>query len=223
MNRTTHKMQRALLSAALATSILATLSGGAPLTAQSAEPTSAVGKGAAVYGSMCGRCHNPRSPLERSDRDWVTIVNHMRIRGNLTGGQVRSVLAFLQATNSDPSRPSPIVSTPAATARHLEPTEDPISTDPALISLGEVLLTQRACIGCHLIGGAGGNVGPSLDGVTSRRDVRFLRQKLIDPTVGNATSMMPNLGLTGDEIEAILAFLASLGEDDETAGSPDSQ
>jgi mono/diheme cytochrome c family protein len=61
-----------------------------------------VAEGAAVYGSMCGRCHNVRSPLERTDREWVVIIAHMRVRANLTGGQVRDVLAFLQATNGQP-------------------------------------------------------------------------------------------------------------------------
>lgn len=222
MNRAIHRIRRALLGAALVTLVQSALTGAGTLVAQGAEQ-SQIAKGAAVYGNMCGRCHNPRSPLERDDRDWITIINHMRIRGNLTGGQVRSVLAFLQATNGDPSRPSPIVSTPEATARHVEPTGDAISTDPALVSQGEVLLTQKACLGCHVVGTAGGNLGPSLNGVTDRRDARFVRQKLIDPTVGNATSMMPNLGLTAEEIEAILAFLATLGEDDRTAGSPDNR
>ena len=54
-----------------------------------AQEASAVSEGARVYGEMCGSCHNARSPLERNDRDWVTIINHMRVRGNLTGREVR--------------------------------------------------------------------------------------------------------------------------------------
>lgn len=182
------------------------------LTAQSEPASSQVAKGAAVYGSTCGRCHNPRSPLERDDRDWVTIINHMRVRGNLTGGQVRSVLAFLQATNSDPSQPSPLGGAGEATARHLtlEATDTPISTDPQLIVTGQMLIAEKACLGCHVVGSGGGNVGPSMNGVTNRREPHFLRQKLADPTFDNATSMMPNFGLTAEEIEAMLAYLATL-------------
>jgi len=220
MKRSIDKLRGLLLGASVAALALSAVPGAGTLVAQETDETAQIAKGAAVYGNMCGRCHNPRSPLERDDRDWVTIITHMRVRGNLTGGQVRSVLAFLQATNSDPSRSSPIVSRPEGTARHLEATDDPISTDLTLISEGEVLLTQRACVGCHLVGGGGGNIGPSLNGITGRRDVRFLRQKLIDPTIDNTSSMMPNLGLTADEIEAILAFLATLGEEAEATGSP---
>ena len=58
-----------------------------------------VSEGARVYGTTCGSCHNARSPLERTDRQWTVIVNHMRARANLTGSETRAVLAFLQATN----------------------------------------------------------------------------------------------------------------------------
>ncbi len=219
MNKAIDRTPGANLIRGLAACTITALIIASPLRAQTTEETSAMARGAAVYGNMCGRCHNPRSPLERDDRDWVTIIQHMRIRGNLTGGQVENVLAFLQATNNDPSRAVRVVSTTEATARHIEASNEPISSDPALASLGEALMTQRACIGCHIVGGGGGNVGPSLNGVTGRRDVQYLRQKLIDPTVDNATSMMPNLSLTADEIEAILTFLATLGDENESATS----
>lgn len=170
-----------------------------------------VSEGARVYGNMCGRCHNPRSPLERTDREWVTIANHMRVRANLTGGEVRSVLAFLQATNTDPRERRPLLELPPVPgARAPAPAEGPVSTDPAVVARGETLAEQRACLGCHVIGARGGQVGPSLNGVVERRGPEFVRHKLADPTFNNATSMMPNFGLADEEIEAIVAYLASL-------------
>ncbi len=71
-------------------------------TAQAVDPM-LVAEGAAMYGATCARCHYARSPLERSDRQWVVIMNHMRVRANLTGQQTRKVLAFLMATNGQPS------------------------------------------------------------------------------------------------------------------------
>jgi mono/diheme cytochrome c family protein len=71
-------------------------------TAQEVDPM-LVAEGAAMYGATCARCHYARSPLERSDRQWVVIMTHMRVRANLTGGQARKVLAFLMATNGQPS------------------------------------------------------------------------------------------------------------------------
>ena len=195
----------AVAGLAAVTSILASPGG---LVAQEATGRQ-VAAGAAVYGDMCGRCHNPRSPLERSDRDWVTIINHMRVRANLTGRQVKDVLAFLQATNTSPAERVPLPA--AAPTREETPVAvGDVSTDPAVIARGTALVEQKACVGCHVIGTAGGQVGPSLNGVVKRRGPDFVRKKLADPTFNNATSMMPNFGLTMDEIESIVAYLNTL-------------
>lgn len=187
--------------AGVTTVAVSALLGASELPGQQMSP---VASGAAVYGNMCGRCHNPRSPLERSDRDWVTVINHMRIRANLTGGQVRHVLAFLQATNGDPGRviPGDLARPPA------EYTEAPIR--PELADAGRSIVEGKGCVGCHMIEGKGANVGPTLDGATGRRSADFLRRKLANPTFDRATSMMPNFGLTPEEIEAVLAYLATL-------------
>jgi mono/diheme cytochrome c family protein len=179
------------------------------LATEATAQQSAVAGGARVYGDVCGRCHNPRSPLERDDRDWVTIANHMRVRGNLTGQQVRSVLAFLLATNSDPGQQVPLAQAAAPAAPPVV-REGEISTDLATIAEGKNLVEQRACLGCHVIENAGGNVGPTMNGIVGRRGAQYLRQKLADPTFDKATSMMPNFGLTVEEIEAILAYLNTL-------------
>lgn len=184
-----------------------------PVTVSAQQPAqSEINEGARVYGATCGRCHNPRSPLERDDRDWITIANHMRVRANLTGKEVRTVVAFLQATNTDPRERMPLGGAqrgPAA-AGVPEVSTGPASEDPELIRQGEALTSQRACLGCHVIGSAGGAVGPSLNGVVARRGAGFVRQKLIDPTFDNASSMMPNFGLSAEEVEAIVAYLNTL-------------
>lgn len=186
------------------------------LLVAAAQPSNAqegrqVAEGARVYGSTCGRCHNARSPLEREDRAWVTIMNHMRVRANLTGDELRDVLAFLQATNTDPREVAPLP--PEAAAAQIQELAGPAiepSTDPAVIAEGEALIQQRACLGCHVVGKAGGQVGPTLNGVVRRRGADFVRRKLANPTIDNSSSMMPNFGLGLEEIEAITAYLATL-------------
>jgi mono/diheme cytochrome c family protein len=169
---------------------------------------SAVAAGAKLYGDMCGRCHRPRSPLERTDRDWVTIVTHMRVRANLTGQQARAVLAFLQATNGSPSE----APAPAMAPAGPQPTtfSNTAATDAASIARGKALVASKACVGCHVIGARGGQVGPSLDGVVERRTAAFVRHKLTNPSFNNATSMMPNFGLAPEKIDAIVAYLNTL-------------
>lgn len=182
----------------------------AMLAADASAQESEVSQGASVYGRVCGRCHNPRSPLERSDNEWVIIANHMRVRGNLTRDQIRSVVAFLQATNQDPRERTTLVTIGQPAAALPQVSAAAPSTDAATIARGKELITQKACIGCHILAGSGGQVGPRLDGVVQRRDPEFVRRKLTNPLFNNATSMMPNFGLSDDEIEAVLAYLASL-------------
>ena len=37
------------------------------------------------------------------------------------------------------------------------------------------------CSRCHALGGEGGNIGPALDGIASRKDRDYLYQSLVDP------------------------------------------
>lgn len=195
--------------------VLAPLVGAAALlwpsdaAAQQASASS-VAEGARVYGNMCGRCHNARSPLERTDREWVTIVNHMRVRANLTGKQVRDVVAFLQATNADPRQEVALPGQPGVPVGARAPGRGPASDNPEVIARGRTLVQQSACLGCHVVGTEGSQVGPSLNGIVLRRGPDFVRQKLAEPTFNNATSMMPNFGLTEEQIEAIVAYLNTL-------------
>lgn len=66
-----------------------------------AQDQTAIANGAGVYGRTCARCHNLRSPTERTDREWAVIVSHMRSRANLIRSDAADVLAFLRATNGD--------------------------------------------------------------------------------------------------------------------------
>ena len=178
-----------------------------------AQQGSAVAEGAKVYGNTCGSCHNARSPLERTDRQWVTIINHMRIRGNLTGGQARAVLAFLQATNTDPRERAPLPGqTGTAAGTNGREISDAVPTDQQTIALGATLVNEKACVGCHVVGNVGGAVGPSLNSSVNERGAKFVRQKLIDPTFNSSSSMMPNFGLTAEQIDALVAYLATLNQ-----------
>jgi cytochrome c2 len=204
MSRLIHRLA---MTAVLSVGLALLVAWGNEAQAQAANG-GAVAEGARVYGNMCGRCHNPRSPLERTDRSWVTIANHMRARGNLTGKEVRQVLAFLQATNTDPRERVPLPG--GAAAERAAIGTGPVSTDPQVVARGKALTEQRACLGCHIIEKSGGQVGPTLNGVVARKGADFARRKMADPTFNDSSSMMPNFGLASDEIEAIVAYLNSL-------------
>lgn len=92
-------------------------------------------------------------------------------------------------------------------------------------------LFQQKCAACHTIG-EGDSVGPDLEGVTERRDEAWLHKWLKDPAgmiaSGDPTAKqlseqypmtMPNLGLSDQQIENLIAHMESGGESGDTGAS----
>ncbi len=55
--------------------------------------------GVQLWSENCNRCHNAPSPTDFSDAKWETIGAHMKIRANLTDGEVDKIVEFLQSAN----------------------------------------------------------------------------------------------------------------------------
>lgn len=98
-----------------------------------------------------------------------------------------------------------------------------VSTPPVTGSLaaqGKEVFSQSACIGCHTITGvAEGVIGPNLNHFASRTTFAGsmfesnsgnLGKWLADPPARKPGSLMPNLGLTPEQITALIAYLQSL-------------
>jgi nitric oxide reductase subunit C len=73
-------------------------------------------------------------------------------------------------------------------------------------------LFNQTCVACHSLGGSGGNIGPALDGVGSRRDREYIATWLKDPVAVKSDSKMPNLQLAQADIEALADFLSQQKE-----------
>lgn len=71
---------------------------------------------------------------------------------------------------------------------------------------------NQMCVACHALKGQGGQVGPALDGVGSRRDRTYLETWLKDPMSIKADSKMPKLPLSEAEINELAAFLSNQTE-----------
>lgn len=65
----------------------------------SGQASKVVARGARLWTATCNRCHNRRSPVERTDDQWDIIVSHMRTRANLTESEARAIAAFLKQVN----------------------------------------------------------------------------------------------------------------------------
>ena len=53
--------------------------------------------GAELWAANCNRCHNAPAPTAFSAAEWDLILQHMRMRANLTGPEARTVADFLKA------------------------------------------------------------------------------------------------------------------------------
>lgn len=73
-----------------------------------------IATGAQVYNANCSRCHNARAPAERTDMQWRIIMQHMRVRANLSRSHTEAVTAYLQTVNApvvvaSEARPAPVI------------------------------------------------------------------------------------------------------------------
>ena len=83
---------------------------------------------------------------------------------------------------------------------------------------GKGLFQSKGCVGCHTIG-KGKLTGPDLKGVTQRRSEEWLKKWIkspdtmvfTDPTAKELLKQyltpMPNLGLTDEEVNALISYL----------------
>jgi len=96
-----------------------------------------------------------------------------------------------------------------------------MKVDTLMAARGKKVWNNKQCYGCHDNGGGGNqSTGPNLIGVTDRRSVDWLRKWLknpVDMAAEDSTaaalkaqynSQMPNMHLTGEEVEALINYLA---------------
>ena len=99
-----------------------------------------------------------------------------------------------------------------------------VSDSPVNVAHGKELLSQRGCVGCHRVTGAGMAEPPKNDPVVRTLglapDLRFARERaeptaiarwLLDPSKVKHDAVMPNLGLVAEDARDLAAFL-SFGE-----------
>lgn len=148
---------------------------------------------------------------------WVRdyLLRPHDLRPNLAPTMPRLALSLEQAVD---------IATYLTRSEPVPPLEAVVSAEPAHIEHGKQLLTERGCVGCHHVSGAGLRSPPKND--VARRelglalDLRFARDRaepaaiarwLLDPAKIKHDAAMPNLGLTADDVRDLTAFL-SFGE-----------
>lgn len=146
-------------------------------------------KGHDIFVNNCAVCHGvdatggegpniQRTPETLGDAAVQTAI----LRG-VPGTEMPSFFMMLNA--SDVSDIISYLRQLASTA-----TAGAVTGDP---TQGEALFKSNGCLGCHMIDGQGGDLGPDLSRVGSMRGPTYLHNKLLDPGAD-----LPTTGAEGD-------------------------
>lgn len=84
------------------------------------------------------------------------------------------------------------------------------SGNASQVAAGKKLYDNLGCGNCHMIKGQGGAAGPKLDGEGTRRDMKFMVQKLKNPKFNNPQSIMPPMSKPDKDLQAVAAYMLSL-------------
>jgi cytochrome c2 len=105
---------------------------------------------------------------------------------------------------------------PAVEAERASVPEAVSATSISQVELGRQLFVAKGCITCHVnskVPDSNEYWTINADGATDLSNFsaspEILRIRLHDPTEAKSDTQMPNLGLSGDEIEALIAFINS--------------
>ncbi len=84
-----------------------------------------------------------------------------------------------------------------------------------LVVRGKKIWEENNCMGCHTLFGEGAYYAPELTKVVERRGVEWIRIFLKDPeAMFPGERKMVNYGFTDEDIDAVIAFFAWVGEVD---------
>jgi cytochrome c oxidase subunit 2 len=114
-----------------------------------------------------------------------------------------------------------VAESPAAFRRWLDQQRQPAGLASASAMAGQAIVTDGACALCHTIRGtaAGGALGPDLTHVASRRMLAAgtvantrggLAAWIANPHALKPGTAMPAVGLSGPELQAVVAYLETL-------------
>jgi ubiquinol-cytochrome c reductase cytochrome b subunit len=89
---------------------------------------------------------------------------------------------------------------------------DLVANTPSFATLGASIYQRNNCGACHVVNGAGGKIGPSLNGLSSRRSEAWTAEHFANPQKLSPGTPMPAYPLAPDEMEALVSWLFTLPE-----------
>lgn len=160
------------------------------------EHAAQISRGAELFSRNCQRCHNVRGPAERTDREWLIIMQHMETRANLTVDRANAIRAFLLASNE-------AARSPGRQREALERVPAPEEVDETMLSEGGRIYRERGtCAACH---------GPTLEGSPVAPNLKD------DKWIHGDGSLAEILGVVRDGVAGTAMTAYPAGIDDEMA------
>ncbi len=91
------------------------------------------------------------------------------------------------------------------------------------VAIGEEVFEERGCIGCHIVNGKGGTLGPDLSKAGSMLQTQFIFRWVVNPQGFKVKTRMPNLDLPNEDALAVSLYVSTLkGGSSVIQGSQDS-
>lgn len=157
--------------------------------------------------STCNACHNliegdpKQGPTlaiikDRRPPEWVEA--HVRSEAGVRGGS--------------PQRPSPAeLNALVQLVSKVSPTSaSDLQAAPADLLEGAALFNRNLCQSCHRVNGWGGKVGPSLNGLASRRSRSWVERHFAQPGMMSPGTVMPPYHFAPDEQRKLINYLFEL-------------
>jgi len=87
-----------------------------------------------------------------------------------------------------------------------------LDTAPDFAVEGAIVYQQNRCAACHVVNGAGVQVGPTLNGLSKRETRSWVEAHFLDPQKLSPGSIMPPYKLPKNDLENLTLYLFTLPE-----------
>ncbi|MDP9053736.1 MAG: cytochrome b N-terminal domain-containing protein [Acidobacteriota bacterium] len=160
----------------------------------------------------CAKCHNitgdtPKTgpnllnTSRRHDPDW--LMKHFRNPAAVTQGSAMKPVGISDTGLKDL----------VALMLKLTPENgDVVATAPDFAVEGALIFQKNACGACHALNGAGGKIGPALNGLAQRRNEAWVIQHFQDPQKMSRGTSMPPYKFNPADMQNIVSYLFTLPE-----------
>jgi ubiquinol-cytochrome c reductase cytochrome b subunit len=188
---------------------------GGPQDWQELKPSQLAGL-ALVRSNNCTECHSIAGRGATAGKDGGTAAPDFASLGSgrdpvLLAKSFEEKSAAWMTNHSAQQLPPARVKDMLSLLVHLDPLNAPgILNAESGVADGALIYQANGCASCHAIHGEGGDVGPALDGVGSRRERDWLRRHFVDPPAVVPETIMPPYALPEPQMKVLLDYLLAL-------------